>query len=202
MLSAVVSGGRGPLLYAWHGYRDDGTAFNDTFSSLCAAEPSVALVFPGSDFYFFVEVTDCGNLPITDFGSCAAACPGGTRSGAYVRVHEADDALARFTVSPDPIHANATDVIFDASASTGVVTPVGWTLQYIGNVPRPPDIEGYLTLQSGPLAWNNVDSRITDLMVLDLPPATFANQGAYRMLLQVNGAVSTHQTYEYFYVDP
>jgi hypothetical protein len=39
-------------------------------------------------------------------------------------------------------------------------------------------------------------------MTLDVPAATFANPGAYRMLLQVNGDFSTHQTYEYFYVQP
>jgi hypothetical protein len=185
-LIPTVSGGIGPFLYAWHGYRDDGSPFSDTLSSSTDAQPTAALVFPGSDFYFFVAVTDIG--------------AGGKTHGAYVRVHEADDAVARFTVSPASIHAGVTDVRFDASASTGVVTPVGWTLQYLGNVPRPPDIERYLLL--GAQSGNTLASATTDLLILDVPAASFSQPGAYRMLLQVNGNVSTHQTFEYFYVDP
>jgi hypothetical protein len=208
-LSAVVSGGIGPFLYTWRGYRDDGSPFSFTLSDVCAAQPTAALTFPGSDFYFFVAVTDCDNHTIVPAGTCPATCPGGlthpSDADAYVRVHEADDAVARFTVSPSVIHAGVDDVTFDASASSGVVTPIGWTLQYLGDVPEPSGIEGWLLLQAnsqGTLFWETLSFTTTDVMTLTVPAANFGQRGAYRMLLQVNGDFSTHQTYEYFFVQP
>jgi hypothetical protein len=195
ILSAVITGGLGPFTYQWHGYRDDGTEFNATFSDTTAAQPQVALVFPGTDFYFFVVVTDNG-IPVGQ--------PGRTLNG-FIRVHEADDALARLTVVGGPFHANTTDVTFDATASTGVITPVGWTLQYIGDVPPPDNIEEYLTLESGSngtLSWTTIYSTISDQLTLTVDKSVFAAPGAYRMLIQTNGDIGTHQTWEYFMVGP
>ena len=206
IVSAVVAGGVGPFMYEWRGYRDDGSPFSFTMSNRCAAQPSVPLIFPGSDFYIFVEISDCGdNTDAQPAGTGPCTLCAGRRYGGYVRVHEADEAVARFTVSPDPLNAS---VHFDASASTGVVTPIGWTLQYLGNVPAitpPSGIEDWLTLQAnsnGTLFWDPVIFTTTDLLFLDLPAMTFSPPGAYRMLLQVNGDFSTHQTYEYFFVQP
>jgi len=194
-LSGVVSGGIGPFNYQWYGYRDDGTPFSYTFSDTTAAQPQVALVFPDADFYFFLVVTDTG-LPLGN--------PGRTARG-YIRVHESDDALAVFNVLGGPFQANVTDVLLDASASQRVLTPIGWNLEYIGNVPEPQDIEDYLTLQSnsnGTLFWDTVYSTTTDVFVLDVPASNIAQPGAYRMEIQVNGDLGTHQTYEYFWVRP
>lgn len=207
-LSAVVSGGVGPFEYEWRGYRDDGTPFNFTFSNRCAAQPSVGLVFPGSDFYFFVEVRDCGDVPQDapppEVGGCNL-CRGRRANKAWVRVHESDGPIARFSISAAEIHANATPVTFDATASTAVSTPIQWTLQYIGDVAEPADIEGYVTLEAnsgGMLFWDTTFSTPSDLLTLDLDGAKFPSPGAYRMLLQVNGGFSSHQTYEYFFVKP
>ena len=206
IVSAAVTGGVGPFSYEWRGFRDDGSPFSYTISNRCAAQPSVPLIFPGSDFYIFVEISDCGDqTDARPAGTGPCALCAGRRTGAYVRVHEADDAVARFTVSPGPIHANVDAVHLDASASSGVVTPIGWTLQYLGDVGRPSDIEGWLKLQDdshGTLFWNNILFTTSDLFTLDVAKESFASPGAYRMLLQVNGDISTHQTYEYFYVDP
>lgn len=216
VVSASVSGGVGPFEYEWRGYRDDGAEFSNTMSNLCAAQPSVSLTFPGSDFYIFVTVSNCGDqgTGAQPKGSGPCGLCAGKRSGGYVRVHEADEAVARFTVSPGVIHAGVDAVHFDANASTGLVTPIGWTLQYLGdafgqfpaNLPaRPVDIEGWLRLQldsRGTLFWTTLEFTTSDFLVLDEPASTFAHPGAYRMLLQVNGEISTHQTYEYFWVDP
>ena len=190
-LSAAVSGGIGPFHYAWRGYRDDGAVYNNTLSSPTAAQPTAALVFPGSDFYFFVTVTDLAS---------------GDTHDAYVRVHESDDVVAQFTVSPPLIRLGDT-VTFDASASFSVVTPIGWTLQYLGNPStRPMNIEDWLKLQAdsnGTLFWTTRLFTMTDVLTLSLVLSDTRYQpGAYRMLLQENGDVSTHQTYEYFWVDP
>jgi len=126
-LIAAVSGGIGPFSYAWHGYRDDGAPFSYTMSDLTAANPQVALVNPGSDFYFFVDVTDNG---------IAAGQPGHTTSG-YVRVHETDGPLAVLRVAGGPFQANVSSVTFDATGSIAVTPPVGWQLEYLGNVPAP-----------------------------------------------------------------
>ncbi len=190
-LSAIVTGGVGPFDRLWRGYRDDGTPFSFTSgSSTTVDQPSVGLESPSDDFYFFVTVTDNGIL---------AGQPGHTLGG-YVRVHESDGPVAIFSVIGGPFHVNVTDVLFDASASTGVTTPIFWELQYFGNVPKPADIEGYLVLDA--TSWTGIYKASTDLMTLDVPASTFINPGVYRMFLQVNNGIEFHQTYEYFYVNP
>jgi len=194
-LTANVSGGAGPFSYEWEGIRDDGTPYSLTFSNPTGARTDVSFVFPDQDFYFFVTVTDNG-IPANQEGH--------TRTG-FIRVHESDGAIGRFSVLNGPFTANVTDVHLDATATTGATPDRYWTLQYLGDVPAPSDIRGYLMLESNSQArlfWTDVDTLVTTQNTATVPASKFTLPGAYRMSLQVSDGLNWHQTYEYFMVRP
>jgi len=194
-LTANVSGGAGPFSYEWEGIRDDGTPYSLTFSNPTGARTDVSFVFPDQDFYFFVTVTDNG-IPANQEGH--------TRTG-FIRVHESDGAIGRFSVLNGPFTANVTDVHLDATATTGATPDRYWTLQYLGDVPAPSDIRGYLMLESNSQArlfWTDVDTLVTTQNTATVAASKFTLPGAYRMSLQVSDGLNWHQTYEYFMVRP
>ena len=191
-LSATTTGGVGPLSYQWRGYRDDGAPFSYTLGNGDSANPTADLVNPGTDFFFFVHVTDNG---------VSAGAPGHDAE-AVVRVHETDGPVARLRVSPDQIVAGVTDVAFDGSLSNGAML-VEWTLQYRGNIPRPGTLEEYFQTAYTGFYDNVFDPVITTDLLFGVPAATFAGRpGVYRMQLGVEDLNGVHRTMEYFYVDP
>jgi hypothetical protein len=103
-----------------------------------------------------------------------------------------------------PFTANVTDVHLDATATTGATPDRYWTLQYLGDVPAPSDIKGYLTLESShaQLVWVDVDTLVTTQNTATVPASKLALPGAYRMSLQVSDGLNWHQTDEYFMVKP
>jgi hypothetical protein len=196
-LGCSVTNGVGPFDYAWHGYRDDGAPGPGPFVlSADAGTPVVAtLVFPTSDFYFFCVATDEG-LPVGD--------PNRTTS-AYVRVHESNGPVGRFTVAPGPFHHTVDDVTANASGSTDITTPITWTLdRYVGTATPGPGIEGYLKLYTGvTTVWAQIFTTDTTSLNVTFSAATFPAPGVYRIRLDVFDAVfDSHSTYEYFTVLP
>ena len=132
---SVTNGGVGPFTYAWHGYRDDGAPGPGPFSlSPETGTPVTAtLFFPTDDFYFFCVATDNG---------VALSDPNRTSSG-YVKVHESDGPVGRFTLSAASFRSNVDDITADASGSTGVTSEFTWTVeQYIGTRTPAPGIRG------------------------------------------------------------
>jgi hypothetical protein len=195
-LHATVTGALGRLAFLWRGYRDDGANVTDALVDRKSASTSTPLGNPGTDFYFFVTVTDEGQP--------------GNPAEAVVRVHETDGPVARLSVSPASIVAGVNDVTADGTGSTGNLDViVEWTLESMEGVPPPRSLEEYLLLaQSNPgRGWDVImQPTVTTDLTMKFPASMFAGHpGAYRVRLGVQdfpGALSPHRAYEYFYVYP
>jgi len=198
-LTCSVANGVGPFDFAWHGYRDDGAPGPGPFvlSSSTGSSVAARLVFPTSDFYFFCVATDLG-LP--------ANAPDRTSTG-YIKLHESDGPVGRFTLGPGPFHFGVENVTADASASSDLTAPVTWTVEhYIG--PNPPvaelDLEGYLSLYSSvTTVWAQLYEVDSVPLNVTIPAATFPAPGIYRLRLDVFDSVfNSHSSYQYFSVLP
>jgi hypothetical protein len=227
-LSAAVSGGTGPFIYNWRGYRDDGVPGGAlTLSSNCDATPQTTLLQPDWDFIFFATVLDKGRctlyvpgvdvIPIGSTTWVAPSCPpdrpdqeayycsapDAVLTG-FVRVHESDGPVASFTVAPGPFHAGVDSVFFNDSSSTNVAVPVSWGIQYAGNVfpaGLDPGIEDFMLLPFG--SWSTVYSVDTNPLSMTAPATAFAQPGAYRAQLMVtDDNFNSHVATQYFVVQP
>lgn len=198
-LSCSVANGVGPFDYAWHGYRDDGAPGPGPFvlSSDTGSSVVARLVFPTSDFYFFCVATDLGVPPYD---------PNRTSTG-YIKLHESDGPVGRFTVGAGPFHFGVDDVTADASSSSNLTVPVSWTLErYVG--PSTPgaglDLEGYLLLYSGVQTVWAQDYQVASIPLnVTIPAATFLAPGIYRLRLDVfDDVFNSHSSFQYFTVSP
>jgi alpha-tubulin suppressor-like RCC1 family protein len=179
---------------SWHAYRDDGTPAGPgvlVFSDPTAEFPTASASPPDTNFYIYCVVVDA---------------QGRSGTGYALFTESETGAVARLTVTPATIHAGATAVNLDGSASTteGSTPPTAtdFAVQYAGSM-TPANLEGYLEIPAA--TWHtvfHVGSPASGL-IQGVPAAVFASAGAYRAQLTImDDQGVSHTVTTYFQVVP